>query len=373
MQDAGLAEEGGADGLRKRKFADDFGERTVEDGVHDGEKAGEEEVIGVGNGGAEGELFAEVGTGEGGAEEFIGLVSGGSDHGDDGSPAAEFLIAEEGDGIADGADLDGPFHDGRIEIAEEFVGEGGFLADHGFDFREIQRIFENRAEEAESVEAGAGNFAPAKELRLKEEISLEQSEAETAGGFVVFPSSDILGDEGGVVIAIAGGDAGALAGSEGVDIRAQIIGQDSERAAFTLGFPSADGEAVAGVLEFLAGEDDFGAAGDVRADINDGFGAREEQGGAAGEFAGLKGQKSQAAADERLPGKNHGKGVNGVGGGRRDAGLGGGIAVAEEQVVAEQGQIVFKDGVTGDEAIEHSSPQQSAERSEPCEKACRRV
>jgi sugar phosphate isomerase/epimerase len=94
-----------------------------------------------------------------------------------------------------------------------------------------------------------------------------------------------------VVILIARADARTLLESKGVDVRAKIIGEYGERAAFVLGFPTADREAVAGVLEFLASEDDFGAAGNVgglsMTDLTRG------RNSATGESAGLEGRESQ--------------------------------------------------------------------------------
>jgi len=88
-QDPGFAEGRGADALRKGEFLDDCGERAIEDGVHYRKKAGEEIVVGIGGGGGDGALFAEVGAGQGGAEEFFGFVGGRSDDGDEGGPAAK--------------------------------------------------------------------------------------------------------------------------------------------------------------------------------------------------------------------------------------------------------------------------------------------
>jgi len=47
-----------------------------------------------------GELLAEVGTREGGADQLRWLAGGKSDHGEDGDPAAKFTFTDERNGVA---------------------------------------------------------------------------------------------------------------------------------------------------------------------------------------------------------------------------------------------------------------------------------
>ena len=80
-----------------------------------------------------GDVFAEEGTRERGANQFVRFVGGHGDDSENGNPAAEFFFTEERDRFADAVNFAADGDEPGVEIAKEFVDEGGIGLEELFD------------------------------------------------------------------------------------------------------------------------------------------------------------------------------------------------------------------------------------------------
>src|SRR5579859_6525197 len=171
--------EGSADFGGKREFGKDLFHGPVQHGIGGGEQAHEEKVGGVfAEAQGSGKLFAEVGTGESGFDEFGSFGFGHGDEGDDGDPAAEFAIAEQSNGVADVVNFGAESENGRIEIAEEAVSEGGIRAEEIFEQAVVKFGCAYGLEQAHADGFAGGDVAAAEHGGLAEEKALVVGVAE---------------------------------------------------------------------------------------------------------------------------------------------------------------------------------------------------
>jgi NAD(P)H-hydrate repair Nnr-like enzyme with NAD(P)H-hydrate epimerase domain len=69
------------------------------------------------------DFFAEVGSSKRRADQLWRFVASHGNNGDDGYPATKFLLANQGDGVDDAANLVSQSEQRRVEVAQEFVDE----------------------------------------------------------------------------------------------------------------------------------------------------------------------------------------------------------------------------------------------------------
>ena len=109
------------------------------------------------------------------------LLFGRADGDDEPDPAPHFAFSQNGHGVANGLDFEGKSEERRIQIAQQAVGNRGFLFEHVLEFAHIDFRTGDHFEQAHIVQAAGGNFAADDEFGAAEKISLEINEAHVAG------------------------------------------------------------------------------------------------------------------------------------------------------------------------------------------------
>ena len=337
------------------KRVEDILHRFVEERIADGEEAHEKKVgTFFAKTGGRGKLLAEIGPGEGSADEFERLAAAHGDDGEDGNPAAKFVFAEQGDSVADTVNFGAQAERGGIEIAEEAVEQGRLLLQEIFDGVVVEVGSGDGAEELKLDELVAGDVAGFEHGRFAEKVALEIGVAEVAGFVEVTLRFDFFSKKGDAVAGELFSDALAAFGVEEGEIHLEVVGEFDERAEIGVTKEIVEGQEVAVLTEFAAEVDDFagrlhgfedfknhavGGHEPRRAEAKRHFIHIDESAGGAGE--GLQIKQRQGIGDDAR------RGVAA----RLEKVL---RAAAEQQFVGVDPQPFIKDRLAGDEFLVHA-------------------
>ena len=366
------AAKGGFDFGVDGKSGEDVFQRFVEQGVGNGKKAHEKEIgtffMEAGGGG---KVFAEIGAGEGGADEFGRLTGTHGDDSEDGDPAAEFGFTEQGDGVADAVNFGTEAEGGRIEIAKEAIEEGRLLLEKIFDGVVIEIGSGNGADELELDEFVAGDVASFEHGGLAKEIALEIGIAEIAGFVEVTLGFDFFGEERDAIAGELFGNALAAVGVKEGEINLEIVGEIDERAQGGIAKKIVEGEEIAVLAEFAAEIDDFTGRLDAFENFNHHAVGWKQSGCAEAQSDFVDVNEGAGRAGKRLE-IEEGEGIGDDAAGSVAVGLEEVLrAAAEEEFVGVDAQALVENRLAGNKFFVHRAPYPAG--AENCEWAERPV
>lgn len=270
VQTVGAAGEGGFDRLSDGERAEDVGNGLIEKGIGNREQSHEEEVgLFIVHVRGVRELLAEVGTGEGGTNEFGGLSGGEGHDGEDGDPAAKFAIADESEGMTDAADFRAKTEERGIEIAKQTVEERRFVFQKVFDGLLVEFGRGDKLEKVEVQELVAGNFTGFDHGGLAEEIALKVGIAKTACFCEFVLCFDFLGEELDRGVSVLFSNTAPAVGIQKLKIDFKILGVFDERREIRAVNKVIEREGIPRVAEALADVDDFVRGRDGLENFND--------------------------------------------------------------------------------------------------------
>ena len=251
---AGLPEEGGFHLLIDGDLGEKSGHVDFENGVHDREQSHEKKIVLEFELG--GEQFAKAGAGHAHEHEFAAALLGGADGDDEANPAAQFALAEDGHGVANGLDFQGHTKEWRIQIAQQAIADGRFLLEHFLQFAQLDFGTRHHFEQAQVVQPVGGNFASDDDFRLAEEIALEVSKPSLTGFMKFVLVLNFFREHPAFwrAKAVHHGDTFFDAGGAEVDF--DNVGEAAEREARIVRSEVVQSDHVAGFFEAFAGGDD---------------------------------------------------------------------------------------------------------------------
>jgi len=153
-----------------------------EEQVEHRKRAGDEQVVQfalVEEGGAD--LFHEAATGDGGLHQGRGRWVAACRDEEHRQPLVEFFVAEDGDRVAEGLDFAHQPETGRVDVAQQLVGEGDVLFENGFDVLDLG-VAAHQAEQADDLGVGRGKLT----------VGLDPTQEEPAGGSVIAFEDGVL-------------------------------------------------------------------------------------------------------------------------------------------------------------------------------------
>ena len=236
----------------------DLGNGLVEKRVGDREQAHEEETgLFLAETDTTRKILAEITTGESGTDEFRRLASAHCHDGKDGDPAAKFLLAKMGKGLADAMDFRSHTEQRRIQVAQKAIEEGGLALEKGLDRGEVEFGPGDAVYELQQNELVAGDFVGFDHGGLAEEIALKVGKAEMTGLSELLLCFHFFGEECDLAGSILFGKAFTGAGVEKLEIHFEELREFDERSHFGVIDKIVEREDVTRGAQMAADGDDF--------------------------------------------------------------------------------------------------------------------
>src|SRR5208337_113887 len=248
-----LAEQGGLGFAVDGQLFQEHVHSDLEDGVHDGKQAQQEQVGFRTQAG--GEQFAKTAAGQAHEHQFAALLFSRADGDHEPDPPPHFPFSQNGHGMADRLNFEGKSKEGRIQVAEQAVTDGGFLLEHFLEFAHVDFRAADHFEQAHVVQATGGNFTANDDFGAAKEISLEIDEPhvtgliELVGGFEFFRQHLALRPK-------LAHHASPFLGPGGADVDFKDVGKFAQWQAGIVGCEVVKGDEISSRFQALAGGDD---------------------------------------------------------------------------------------------------------------------
>ena len=241
-----------------RQFRQNGIERLVEDRVHHGEKAHQEQIVRMRRHSRERrQQLAESPADERHGHQFIGFSI--RQHADRNhrDPFPEFAFAEQGKGVRDGVDFRAEAEGRGVEVSQQPERKGSFVLDFGGQFLDVEFGSGRRVQEFEVGQFEGRQRAMLHHFGAAEKIALEQRVSHFHGRRVFLLGFHFFGQHADVFFRVPGNKRALFLPVGEAEIHLDDVGERDQRSPVGRIHEIIERDRVSRLLQAPAGVDDF--------------------------------------------------------------------------------------------------------------------